>query len=136
MSEPYEIRIVCDRSALHKSDAPMTLGEFRWIDQHEDGFMSGWWFHSRRRGLEAVTELSGDAPAHTRNPFAALGTNLDEDKADATRAVAHLECPECRHSGALDVRAERLVPILDALRARGVSSLTLHGLSGTVQSRS
>lgn len=139
------IPVVCDKSGAHRARKPFTLGSFRYAWSEEDRkraipeelLLGGWWWVPRWSpdplAGDGVTELVGDVPM---DPVDALRDWSGHRKGAApTRATIHIACGECGKRGAVDLRGETLVPILNELRDAGVPGVTLSQLNTIVQNK-
>ncbi|MCI1788622.1 MAG: hypothetical protein LKI58_11285 [Actinomyces sp.] len=149
MTDVNEIRIVCDRAALHpkhpeslvRAFVPRPVGP-GWIVSAPRGHGTGAVNGNVARFVAAATRYNGDIvtlkgderpgvspllldalTGRANSSESEIQTAID-DNARGTRNVHRLECHRC-HRETVDVREDRLWEVLDNARRAGIDRLTL-----------
>ena len=151
-----EVRIVCDRAALHpKHPEPLVIA-FRpglkggWSVSLSRGHGTGPVNGSIERFVEGVKRANGDVVTLIGDEKPGFGPVLldallgrrsptedeiqmeREDQSRRTRKVFHIECRRCHHNPA-DVREDRLWEVLDLVRHAGRDRVTLAEVHSILQ---
>ena len=129
---PFQIYIYCDDRSHTR---PVAVTNFVEVNPGPLAENGGW--HERPASRASQKRRIGTGMTMIGDAVPEAGWALDPDARNAdVRERFELECRKCNSQGSLDVRAEKLFPVLDGWRDAGVSRVPLAVLAASLQRKS